>query len=200
MFHPRRVNELNPRVLAMKGPLTTAMGNERTSEMNSAALEVLNRTFRGGLLRYFGRRVRGQAELEDMVQEVFLRLLRRGENAAIEVDNLDAYVFETASSVIKDRLRRQRTRLADAHEPFQADLHQGEDFSPERVLSAKQDLAQATAILLELPERTRVVFILRRLEGMRFKDIAVRLGVSVSAVEKHMQRAVVHLMRRMERP
>jgi len=43
-------------------------------------------------------------------------------------------------------------------------------------------LARATAVLLELPERTRVIFVLRRLEGMRYLDIAARLGISVSAV------------------
>jgi RNA polymerase sigma-70 factor (ECF subfamily) len=65
-------------------------------------------------------------------------------------------------------------------------------------LLGKERLVRATAVLLELPERTRVIFVLRRLEGMRFNDIAARLGISVSAVEKHMQRAITHLMRRIE--
>jgi DNA-directed RNA polymerase specialized sigma24 family protein len=43
-----------------------------------------------------------------------------------------------------------------------------------------------------------VVFVLRRIEAMRLGDIAARLGISVSAVEKHMQRAVTHLMRRID--
>ena len=62
----------------------------------------------------------------------------------------------------------------------------------------RQQLARATAVLLELPERTRVIFVLRRLEGMRLNDIAKRLGISVSAVEKHMQRAITHIMRRID--
>jgi RNA polymerase sigma-70 factor (ECF subfamily) len=43
-----------------------------------------------------------------------------------------------------------------------------------------------------------VIFVLRRLEGMRLNDIAKRLGISVSAVEKHMQRAIIHIMRRID--
>jgi RNA polymerase sigma-70 factor (ECF subfamily) len=68
------------------------------------------------------------------------------------------------------------------------------DFSPEHVLLGRERLARATAVLLELPERTRVIFVLRRLEGMKYLDIAARLGISVSAVEKHMERAVARLM------
>jgi RNA polymerase sigma-70 factor (ECF subfamily) len=71
------------------------------------------------------------------------------------------------------------------------------DFSPERVLLGKEALVRATAVLLELPERTRMVFVMRRLEGMRYLDIAARLGISVSAVEKHMTRAMAHLVSRM---
>lgn len=166
------------------------------SDDDKAALERLEREYRGSLLRYFGRRTRDCADLDDMVQEVFLRLIRRGDTSGLESENPGAYMFETASSVLKDRLRKQQTHHTRAHEPFDRDRHGGEDFSPEHVLLERERLAQATAALLELPERTRVIFVLRRLEGMRFKDIAARLGISVSAVEKHMQRAITHLMRR----
>ena len=52
--------------------------------------------------------------------------------------------------------------------------------------------------LMKLPERTRAVFLLRRLEGMSYSEIAIRLGVSVSAAEKHMLRAVRHLLANVE--
>ena len=48
-----------------------------------------------------------------------------------------------------------------------------------------------------MPERTRHVFVLRRIEGLRYQDVAKRLGLSVSAVEKHMQRAMLHLVQRL---
>ena len=47
------------------------------------------------------------------------------------------------------------------------------------------------------PERTRAIFLLRRLEGMKYLDIAARLNISVSTVEKDMQRAVAHLTTRL---
>jgi len=175
------------------------MENIRTAETcdeDQAAAERLSHDFRRSLLRYFGRRTKDRADLEDMVQEVFFRLIRRGNTSTLARENLNAYVFEVASSVLKDRWRKAVTRHSELHEEFDDFRHSGVDFSPERILLGREQLARAQAVLLELPERTRVIFVLRRLEGMRFKDIAVRLGISVSAVEKHMQRAVTHLMRR----
>lgn len=137
------------------------------------------------------RRVRDRFEIDDMVQQVFERLLKRGDVTGME--RLAGYVFQTASSVLNDHLRRRRSRHADAHDEFDERSHGDVDFSPEHVLLERERLARATAILLELPERTRVIFVLRRLEGMKYLDIAARLGISVSAAEKHMERAVARL-------
>lgn len=172
------------------------LGNIEANLADRETLQALNDKFRGTLLRHFQRRYSRSSEIEDMVQEVFVRLLRRGGVATLE--NLQAYVFETASSVLKDRLRKQRTHHDSDHEPFDPEVHITADFSPEDVLLNRERLAHASAALLELPERTRVIFVLRRLEGMRFQDISARLGISVSAVEKHMQRAITHMVRRRE--
>jgi RNA polymerase sigma-70 factor (ECF subfamily) len=160
-------------------------------------MDVLNRSFRATLVRYFERRTRDRAEIEDLVQQVFERLLKRG--GVADLEQVKGYVFQTASSVLNDYLRHRRSRFADDHDLFDEANHGDVDFSPEHVLLERERLAQATAILLELPERTRVVFVLRRLEGMKYLDIAARVGISVSAVEKHMERAVARLAERLER-
>ena len=51
--------------------------------------------------------------------------------------------------------------------------------------------------LLELPERTRAIFVLQRFEGLKYKEIADRLGISASSVEKHMMSAIKHIFQRM---
>lgn len=162
---------------------------------SEVSLQALDARFRMSLDRYFSRRVRDRGEVEDLIQEVFLRLAKRGR--LDDVDKVGGYVFETASSVLMDRLRRRRSRFESDHEAFDGEKHGDVDFSPERVLLGREALVRATAVLLELPERTRVVFVLRRLEGMRYLDIAARLGISVSAVEKHMTRAMAHLVKRL---
>lgn len=151
--------------------------------------------FRPALVRYFSRRISSRAEVEDLVHDVFVRLVRRV--GVEEMDNPRGYVFATANSVLVDWLRKREIDRVDKHEPFDPRRHDADAFPPERVLSGQEELARLTTALLELPETTRTIFILRQIEGMRFKDIAERLGLSVSAVEKNMQRALVHLTQRL---
>jgi RNA polymerase sigma-70 factor (ECF subfamily) len=84
-------------------------------------------------------------------------------------------------------------RHADAHVSLDPDFHGREEIDAERVLSGMEELDAAAAALLSLPERTRTIFLLRRLEGYSYRDIAGHLGISVSAVEKHLVKAIRHL-------
>lgn len=158
---------------------------------DAQAFETLLTEFRPALIRFFSRRVHAQHEIEDLVHDVLVRLVRN--RAFADFEGARGYVFQTANSVLVDHIRRRAGR-PQSGDVFDPDSHAGEDFAPDRVLEGKQELARATAVLLELPERTRTVFVLRRIEGMRFNDIAERLGISVSAVEKHMQRAMARLI------
>jgi RNA polymerase sigma-70 factor (ECF subfamily) len=152
---------------------------------------------RSWLTRYFRRRVQNIAEIEDMVQDVFARMVARDSTEPVE--HLGGYVLKTASSVFTDWVRRRSSHAANLHVSFEPELHGEEDVDPERILGGKEELQAATMVLLRLPERTRTVFILRRLEGQRFQDIAAHLGISVSAVEKHMVRAIHQLSLEMEK-
>ena len=152
---------------------------------------------RSWLTRYFRRRVQNIAEIEDMVQDVFARMVARDSTEPVE--HLGGYVLKTASSVFADWVRRRSSHAANLHVSFEPELHGEEEADPERIIGGKEELQAATLVLLRLPERTRTVFILRRLEGQRFQDIAARLGISVSAVEKHMVRAIHQLSLEMEK-
>jgi RNA polymerase sigma factor (sigma-70 family) len=149
------------------------------------------------LTRYFRRRVQNIAEIEDMVQDVFARMVARDSTEPVE--HLGGYVLKTASSVFADWVRRRSSHAANLHVSFEPELHGEEEVDPVRILGGKEELQAATLVLLRLPERTRTVFILRRLEGQRFQDIAAHLGISVSAVEKHMVRAIHQLSLEMEK-
>ena len=149
------------------------------------------------LTGYFRRRVQNDAEIEDMVQDVFTRIVAR--DSAEPFESLGGYVLKTASSVLTDWIRRGSSRGAGRHVSFDSEQHGEAQVDPERVLEGKEELEAATLALLRLPERTRTVFVLRRLEGQKFSDIATHLGISVSAVEKHMVRAVHHLSLEMDK-
>src|SRR3982751_1799124 len=161
-------------------------GPDSTSELAREARPV-----RQALARYFARRLRDRSDVDDLVQEVFPRIVARDSTSPIE--HLGKYIYQTADSVLADYARRRSARRTEAHVSFDPELHGGTDFDPMRILSGREDVTAATAALLALPERTRTVFVLRRLEGLRSREVAEQLAISVSAVEKHMMRAVQHL-------
>lgn len=173
------------------------MGESASGEVDRAHLAREAEPVRRWLIRYFRRRVPDETEVEDLVQDVFTRIVAR--DGGERVEHLGGYILKTASSVIADRARRRSVRHADSHVAFDADLHGGEEFDAERVLSGREDLDAAAAALLSLPERTRTVFVLRRLEGYSYREIAGHLGISVSAVEKHLVKAIRHLSTEMEK-
>lgn len=161
--------------------------------MTEASLAEHSEPLRPQLLRFFRARVPDAAEAEDLVQEVFARIAARDSEEPI--GHLGAFVFQIASNVLADRGRRRFARRADAHVAFEPDQHAEQDFDPHRILAGREELGAAISALLSLPLRTRTVFILHRLEGRKSREVAAQLGISVSAVEKHMVRAVKHLSR-----
>jgi RNA polymerase sigma factor (sigma-70 family) len=159
------------------------------------ALAALSQRHRASLQRYFLRRVSNQGDVEDMIQEVFLRLMRRADLQSIGY--LDGYLYEIAASVFQDRLRRRRARAMHLHDEFQ-DNHSPQDFSPERVLIGRESIGRVAQALTELPERVRTAFAMHRFEGLRPPEIAQRIGVSVSAVEKYVIRAQRFVRKRLD--
>lgn len=156
------------------------------------------RDVRGALLAWFRRRVPDPAEAEDLTQESFLRVAQRGHPE--DVAHFESYLYRTARSVLVDRSRRRGVRKTDDHVPLQADHEGAQEADALRALLAKERLRRVSATLMTMPERTRAIFVLCRLEGMRYAEIATRFGISVSAVQKHMLRAIETLMLHGEDP
>jgi RNA polymerase sigma factor (sigma-70 family) len=147
-----------------------------------------------GLRRYFSKRV-AAADIDDLVQEVFVRM--QAQSAAPLIEHLDRYLFTVAASVLTDRARRRAVRHASAHESLEERHYPTEERSPERVLLDREALDLMVAAISELPARTRDVFVLHRFEEMTCGSIAAQLGIGVSAVEKHMMKALKFLHSRL---
>ncbi|MEZ6023337.1 MAG: sigma-70 family RNA polymerase sigma factor [Hyphomonadaceae bacterium] len=148
------------------------------------------------LIRYFARRGVPAATCEDLAQETFARVFALGDKQHIL--NLEAYLFQVASSVFADHLRRRRVRHEAAHVPLDQAAPEIEVLTPERVLEGREAIARVVAALSELKPKTREIFLLNRMDGLSYTQIAVRLGLSTSAVEKQMIKALAHLNKRMK--
>lgn len=154
--------------------------------------------YRQPLHAYFLSRTRHKSDAEDLVQDVFVRVSRMKGIAGIH--NGEAFLFETASNLLKDWARKRRTHGV-AVEPRSAEFELlAREPGPERVLEAKVELGEVVQALTGLGEKTRHIFMLRRLEEIKCQDIAALYGISVKAVEWHIALALVHLSKTISRP
>ncbi len=166
---------------------------QTSREWSRKSLDELLARFRRPLYVFFAKRLPPEVEVDDLVQEVFVRLAARKD--LDQIKQPDGYIFQIAMNLLRDRARKDASHCVDAHDTYDDSTHSHVDLSPERVLLGKEAVGAFVEAIKNLPERTRAVFLLRRYEGLRYGDIARRLGLSVSSVEKHMQKAVKYLDR-----
>ncbi|WP_030539496.1 RNA polymerase sigma factor [Sphingobium sp. DC-2] len=145
------------------------------------------------LRRYIAKRA-DAADVDDLVQDVLLRMHVRGQAEAI--DNIEGYLFQVAASVLTDRARRDRTRERSAHCELTESFHPVENRTPERVLRGREDVDRLVEALEAMPDLTRDAFVLHRFEEMSYDAIGEHLGISTSAVGRHLMKAVRFLAAR----
>ena len=152
---------------------------------------------RADLVRFFTLRLRSNAAAEDLVQEIYVRLARVDDDAPI--DNPAAYLYRLGSNLMLEQMRGQRRSAArdaawgDAQATTLGPDPVADEVAADTVVAARQRLAAVVAAVRELPARTQEVFRLHKLEGLSHSETAARLGVSRSAVEKHMITVLKHL-------
>jgi RNA polymerase sigma-70 factor (ECF subfamily) len=167
---------------------------EEFGEDEAARWEKVARQYDAPLRGFFAKRVRNQADVDDLVQAVFVQLMQRGRGQPIE--HVHQYIFRVAANVLRDQHRRSQARRQDVHESYDESEHAvRSDLSPERVLLGREAVERMAAALEELPERTRDIFILRGIRLCKYEDIAEMLGLSKHTVLKHMSKAMKHLTR-----
>jgi RNA polymerase sigma-70 factor (ECF subfamily) len=157
-------------------------------------------THRSQLVRFFTQRTGSAAEADDVVQEIWLRLERAGG----PVGNTLAYLHRIGMNIVVDRLReRQRRGRRDAEwSEVTADEWGKEtiDGAPSAFDAAdsKQRLRQVAEAISRLPPGAGRVFRRLRIDGLTHAEVAQEMGISKSAVEKHIAVALRHLKKALE--
>ena len=155
-----------------------------------------------GLLRkrltaFFQRKGHARCDAEDLTQDVFTRLAKPETS---DEARQEGYIFTIARNLHVDRLRRLQVRekySAPSDHELNTFLNEGcDELGPERVLVSKEEVARVIEVLGQLSERTREIFLLHRMEGMSQREIAEKLGLSVSAVEKNVAKAMLHIVKK----
>lgn len=158
------------------------------NRISPTVFEQVYRNYRRVLLKFFHRRSINAGEVEELVQETYLRLVtaRQGAN----LNHTEAYLFTIASNLANDWHRTRLTRQALAAEVLPTQRgSDSEDVDAERISMAQQEARLVEAALLKLPELTRDIFLLNRLDRVAYRQLARRYNLSVVEVRKHMSLA-----------
>jgi len=139
----------------------------------------------GALRGYLNRFFKCVADVEDVVQETYARLLGLNDSAWAAVRNWHAFLFTTARNVALDRIRRSRVVSLDALAEMGSMDVLDQAPSVDEALNARQELALLLDTIASLPDRCRETLTLRKLYGLPQREIARRLAISESTVEKH---------------
>jgi RNA polymerase sigma factor (sigma-70 family) len=168
------------------------------AEDKKAFVATLVREHGKRLRRFLASRLRHVGDdAQDLVQEVYLRLLRIPHQESIR--SPQSYMFTVAFHV----LHQHKLTLADAPETIDpialiAELDACSENDPALQFEARERLNQLDRILQELPRNAYVSFVLHRRYGFTLEEIASELGVSRAMVKKYMARAVAHCRERFE--
>jgi RNA polymerase sigma factor (sigma-70 family) len=140
------------------------------------------------LLRTLERMVNNHSTAEDLLQETYLRVTRALSERAI--DHLEPFVFQTARNLALDHLRARRVQsrtLVDDVPPEVVESVAAPVSSAEDAAHAEQLLERLNVSLNQLSSRQQKIFILSRLHGHSYLEIAEQLNVSMSTVQKELK-------------
>lgn len=147
------------------------------------------------LLQFLAYKVSCAETAADLVQETYLRIARYADSGGIA--NQHAFVFRVADNLALDHLRA-RTRHDHRNAETVTNALVCRNPEPDTVLSDRQQLEMLEKLIYELPLMCRKVFLLCRVEGMAYNQVACELGISPRTVESHMYKALKILRERFD--
>ena len=157
------------------------------------------------LRNFIRRRVPDPAEVEDILQDVFYRLVEAN-RLLMPIEHVTGWLFSVARNRITDLFRKKRpvsfsdaAVVNDDDELLQfEDLLPSPDAGPEALYTRNVLLDELVLALAELPDEQREVFIAHELQGRSFKEIATATGVNVNTLLSRKRYAVLHLRERLQ--
>jgi RNA polymerase sigma-70 factor (ECF subfamily) len=142
----------------------------------------------GVLVRYLTRVWPNAGEVLDLRQDIYVRVYESARGTL--PTSPKAFLFTTARNLMTDRVRHSRVVFIDSMQDCEGLNVLIDEISPERRVSARQELRKLATAFDSLSEKCRNVVWLRRVEGLSQRETAQRLGLDEGAVESQLGRGV----------
>jgi len=140
------------------------------------------------LMRFLRRNWREEGDLADIRQDIYVRVYDAARHSIPR--QAKPFVFNTARNLLIDRVRRSRVISIETVADLDLSNVSAEEVSPEGQVIARAELRRLEAALDDLPPRCREVVVMRKIEGISQREVALRLGIAEDTVEKHVAKGV----------
>ncbi len=153
---------------------------------------------RGGLLRYLSHFLRDSGDVEDISQEVFIRAFKAAQKGTVRQPK--SFLYRIARNAALTEIKRQSASIIQLVDVLSPEMDRQVEPSAEDALNRKDRLKIFWQAVDTLPPQCRRVFVMRKVFGFTHKEIAAKLNISTSTVEKHLasglQKCIRHAQRR----
>lgn len=154
-------------------------------QQTSSAVWGAYKTHVDALRRFISKFV-GRHDVDDVVQEAFLRAYNA--ETGKQIDQPKSYLFRIAKNVALNQLRQRSRKPTDYLEDFDSPDVLVSEWTLEDEVMAQQKLGIHCAAVAALPPQCRKIYLMRKVYGMSYKDISSALSISVSTVEAHISK------------
>ncbi|WP_100803253.1 RNA polymerase sigma factor [Ulvibacter sp. MAR_2010_11] len=160
---------------------------ESTNVCNESIFNKVYTDFGKPVWRFIYFKCGDKDQADDLVQEAFIKLWQNC--AKVPLEKAKSFLYTVANNTFLNEVAHKKVVLKHAR----LQPHKVNDQSPEFLLEEKQYLKKLENALANLGEAQRTAFLLNRIEGKKYREIAEILGISVKAVEKRMSQALASL-------
>ena len=161
----------------------------KAGDQRAALIEGLFREHNEALIRFLALRLRSQQEAREVAQEAYVRLLKLDQPGAVSF--LRAFLFKTAANLAVDRIRHEQTARHAARE-----IKFFQEFTrhptPEQFASDAEQVELLQKLIDELPPKCRRAFLLHKVQGLDFAEIAAQMSLGERMVRTYVMRAVMY--------
>jgi RNA polymerase sigma-70 factor (ECF subfamily) len=160
---------------------------------DASAFDDIYRSEAPALVRFLRSKLKSQCDAEDLAHEALVRFLRAADQTQIQTPQ--AYLRRIATNLLIDRAERGATKITDRSVELADARELAAPDDQHRDLVGREELEHFNEVLRKLKPRTLKIFLLSRVEGYTYKQIARKLGMTVWGVKWHMLRAIEHVDR-----